>query len=60
MAKTIDQIVQELKTINEKIETAIVDLRLIQEKKLKKTITDEDLKEFRSIKEVIAQLESVA
>ena len=60
MAKTIDEIIQELRNVGDKLDGIIVQLRLFQESKLEKTCDDNDLKEVRTIKEIIQQLESVA
>lgn len=54
------KIVEELKIVNETLDRVMLKLRLFQEAKLRKTLTDEDLLEVKSIKEIIAELESVA
>lgn len=53
MAKTIDEIMQELRTVGDKLDGIIVQLRLFQESKLEKTCDENDLKEVRTIKEII-------
>lgn len=58
--KTIDQIVNELKEVNQVIDGVIVALRGLQNKKLSKTATDEELAEYHTIKEIVQSLQSVA
>jgi len=60
MAKTIEEIIQEIRNVSGQLDGVIVQLRLLQEKKLSKTIDDDGLQEVRTIKEIIHQLESVA
>lgn len=60
MAKTIDEIMQELRNVGDKLDGIIVQLRLFQESKLEKICDENDLKEVRTIKEIIQQLERVA
>lgn len=58
--KTIEQIVNELKEVNQIIDGVIVALRELQKKKLGKTITEDDLREYHTIKDVVNALASVA
>lgn len=63
MAKTIDELFQKLKNVGNQLDGIIVQLRLMQEKKLSQKIDDihdADIQEVRTIKEIIQQLESVA
>lgn len=58
--KTINQIVDELKEVNKVIDGVIVQLKSLQEKKLNGTVTEQELSEYRTIKEVVNALQSVA
>lgn len=58
--KTINQIVDELKEVNQVIDGVIVQLKSLQEKKINGTVTEQELSEYRTIKEVVHALQSVA
>lgn len=56
----IEEMVNDLKNINQVIDGVIVQLKSLQEKKLNGTVTEQELSEYRTIKEVVHALQSVA
>ena len=55
-----EHLLNELKRANHAIDNVIAILSHIQSSKLSKATTDEDLSEYRTLKEAISQLKSVA
>ena len=55
-----EHLLNELKRANHAIDNAIAMLSHMQSNKLSKATTDEDLSEYRTLKEAISQLKSVA
>ena len=56
----IEEMVNDLKNINQVIDGVIVQLKSLQEKKINGTVTEQELSEYRTIKEVVHALQSVA
>lgn len=58
--EVVEHLLNELKRANSIINGVVSTLVNIQSKKLSRATTDEDLEEYRTIKEIVSNLKSVA
>ncbi len=58
--ENLENAAERLKEVSSMLDKVIVGLRAIQHARLQKMVTEQDLKEARTIKELIAEIESVA
>lgn len=58
--EVVEHLLSELKRANSIINGVVSTLVKIQSKKLSRAATDEDLEEYRTIKEIVSNLKSVA
>lgn len=56
----VEHLLDELKRVNDIVNGVIDVLRKVQSNKLNKAATEEDLQEYRTIKQVVESLKSVA
>lgn len=58
--ENLEYVAERLKKVSGMLDKVIVELRAIQHARLQKMVTQQDLDEARTIKELIAEIESVA
>ena len=57
---SIQELLYELRLVSQRIDDIVVKLRKYQEQKLHKTMTEAELQEFRTLKQIISEIESIA